>query len=377
MKALHFGAGNIGRGFIGLILQQSGYEVTFADINENIIGALTERNEYTVEIADESHEKMNVTGVQGIHSQKDPSKLIKAVIEADLITTAVGPNVLKYLAPTLAEGLRQRVSQTEKPLHIIACENMVRGTSQFQEQIQDHLSIEEQASLQGKVAFLDAAVDRIVPLQANQDPLHVIVEPFYEWVIETKGLLLEQLPILQAHFVNDLQPYIERKLFTVNTGHAAAAYLGYQKGYRWIAEAIQDPDILTRTRSVLEETGYVLTNMYSLDHMEHQKYIEKILSRFLNPYLRDEVIRIARSPIRKLQPGDRLVAPARKLLELGKEPVHLSSVIAAALKYDYKEDPEAQKIQQYIAKHGLENAISHFTGATSDSKLFSSIQKNL
>jgi mannitol-1-phosphate 5-dehydrogenase len=377
MKALHFGAGNIGRGFIGLILQQSGYEVTFADINERVIDELNLRKQYQVEIADTSHEKIVVSGVQGIHSQKEPKKLQEAIIEADLITTAVGPNVLKYLSKTLAEGLRKRVKTTNKFLSIIACENMVRGTTRFREFIQEHLSSEEQTDLQGKVEFLDAAVDRIVPIQQNQNPLYVIVESFYEWVIETKEALRSQLFIPKAIFVDDLQPYIERKLFTVNTGHATAAYLGYEKGYTWIDEALADPIILDTTTEVLKETGYVLTQTYDLDEIDHQAYIDKILLRFQNPYLRDEIIRICRSPIRKLQPNDRLVSPARKCLELGKDPDHLARVIAVALKYDFEDDPESQELQKYIQLHGIEKTIEHYTGVSKNNRLYELIRKHI
>jgi mannitol-1-phosphate 5-dehydrogenase len=377
MKALHFGAGNIGRGFIGLILQQSGFEVTFADINEKVIEELNYRKEYQVEIADTTHETFIVTGVQGIHSQKEPEKLFHAMTEADLITTAVGPSVLRYLAPTLAEGLRRRAKKTRRPLSIIACENMVRGTSKFQAFIQEHLSSEEQIALQSNTHFLDAAVDRIVPIQENEDPLFVVVEPYYEWVIETKDSFNNQLSIPQAIFVGDLQPYIERKLYTVNTGHATAAYLGYKKGYKWVAEAMKDEEILKTTKNVLNETGYILTKTYQLDEREHQKYMNKILSRFCNPYLPDDIVRIARSPIRKLQPDDRLVAPALKCLELKIDPIHLAYVIASVLKYDYKGDPEAQEMQAYIQEHGIEKAIQRYTGISENSRLFHLIRKHI
>lgn len=52
MIALHFGAGNIGRGFIGALLHHSGYDVVFADVNETMVSLLNEKKEYIVELAD-------------------------------------------------------------------------------------------------------------------------------------------------------------------------------------------------------------------------------------------------------------------------------------------------------------------------------------
>lgn len=59
-KAVQFGAGNIGRGFIGLVLEQAGYHVVFADINQNVIDKLNNEKSYTVHVMDENVEQKDL-----------------------------------------------------------------------------------------------------------------------------------------------------------------------------------------------------------------------------------------------------------------------------------------------------------------------------
>ena len=53
-RAIHFGAGKIGRGFIGALLSQAGYEVCFADVDPQVVEAINRRGGYTVHVTDEA-----------------------------------------------------------------------------------------------------------------------------------------------------------------------------------------------------------------------------------------------------------------------------------------------------------------------------------
>ncbi|MBZ6373149.1 MAG: mannitol-1-phosphate 5-dehydrogenase, partial [Microbacterium hominis] len=48
MKAVHFGAGNIGRGFVGLLLHDGGYELVFSDVAASLVDAINATYSYTV-----------------------------------------------------------------------------------------------------------------------------------------------------------------------------------------------------------------------------------------------------------------------------------------------------------------------------------------
>lgn len=130
MKAVHFGAGNIGRGFIGEILAANGFEILFVDIDPKVINALKQRKSYMIERADETKKQLQIQHVSGVNNQSEPEKVIKAIKEADLVTTAIGPVILPHIAELIAKGIdqRQEANNTQK-LDVIACENMIGGST--------------------------------------------------------------------------------------------------------------------------------------------------------------------------------------------------------------------------------------------------------
>jgi mannitol-1-phosphate 5-dehydrogenase len=372
MKAVHFGGGNIGRGFIGLLLSRAGYRVEFVDVDDQLVQLLNQQGQYTVELANEAGVSTVVHNVMAINGN-DKELVAQAVAEADLVTTAVGVNILKYIAPNIAEGIKRRLIGSASPLHIIACENTIGGSTQLKGHVYEHLSLEQRDLADRRIAFPDAAVDRIVPIQQNEDRLKVIVEPFYEWVVDRSAMLEGFHEIAGVHYAQELRPYIERKLFTVNTGHCCAAYHGYLRGYETIQEVMKEETIVEEIRGALGETGAALIKQYGFDADEHQTYIDKILDRFRNPYLTDEVVRVGRSPIRKLSPNDRLVRPATIAHSFDIEVPYLTKAMAAALLFDYDEDPEANEIQKSLQEQGVSQSITRFTGLPSDHPLHGNI----
>ncbi|NOU70769.1 mannitol-1-phosphate 5-dehydrogenase [Paenibacillus sp. LMG 31458] len=365
MRAVHFGAGNIGRGFIGLILSQAGYEVIFSDVNDSLVELLQERKSYTVRLANEDQETFTVSNVTAING-KNLEDIARAVAEADLVTTAVGVNILKHIAAGIAKGIEMRIERGAAPLHIIACENALGGSTQLKEHVYAHLSEDLHDKVDASIAFPDAAVDRIVPIQHNEDPLQVTVEPFYEWVVDESQMLEGFHRIEGIHYVKHLEPYIERKLFTVNTGHCSAAYLGYLHGFTTIQDAMANSQIASLVRHVMHETGALLIEKHGFDLAQHEQYIDKILNRFINPYLIDEVTRVGRSPIRKLSSNDRLVRPALQAYELGMKPTYLAMAMAAAFLFNDQEDPEAAQIQAELRKLGVAQTITKYTTISED-----------
>ncbi|GHG02388.1 mannitol-1-phosphate 5-dehydrogenase [Deinococcus piscis] len=357
--ALHFGAGNIGRGFIGALLSQSGYRVVFADINEQVITALREQGEYDIHILDQNARTERISGVSGVLS--NGPEIVPAIAEADLITTAVGPNVLRIIAPTLARGIEARAAAGGGPLNIVACENKVGASSFLRDEVLGHISEEGRAYLEQNVGFPNASVDRIVPPFEGEHLLDVGVEEFHEWYVEGPGFRGEIPQIEGMKVTDDLMAYVQRKLYTLNTGHAIAAYLGQLRGLDTVAAAMQDEQTAQEVRAAMQQSGAALVQTHGFGAQEHAEYIGRIEQRFTNPYIHDEVTRVGREPVRKLGPKERLIGPAQMAKELGLPVDALLRGAAAALYFRSAEDPQAQELQTMLAQDGLAATITALT----------------
>ncbi|HHU52461.1 MAG TPA: mannitol-1-phosphate 5-dehydrogenase [Clostridiaceae bacterium] len=379
MKALHFGAGNIGRGFIGLVLVQNGYQLTFSDVMKDLVTLLKKDKAYEVIIADGSGEKIKVEGFNAIYSPEETEELKKAIVETDLITMAVGPRIVPIIAKSCVEGIKERLAQSEpeiKPLNIIACENAVGATDLFKEALLAELNEEQKELALKHIGFPNSAVDRIVPAQNNENPLDVKVEPFFEWAIEKHKLIGEVPEMQDVHYVDDLTPYVERKLFTVNTGHATSAYFGLLSGYLSVDQAMADEKIEKQVRDVLSETSEYILKTYSIfDAAEHQEYVDTIIERFKNPEISDALQRVGRGPIRKISRGDRFVKPALGLLDYGIKPINIARALAAALRFDNPEDPESKELQDFLADHSIKETLIKYSELEEDSPLISLVEQ--
>ncbi|MGD8121357.1 mannitol-1-phosphate 5-dehydrogenase [Vibrio sp. TRT 2004] len=368
-NAVHFGAGNIGRGFIGKLLADADVEVTFADVDVPLVDQLSHKQEYKVKVVGTECKIDTVTHVTAVNSASE--EVIDRIVKTDLVTTAVGPNVLDIIAKTIAAGITKRFAvNNDKPLNIIACENMIRGTTHLKGQVYKHLDASLHSKADELVGFVDSAVDRIVPPAeaANDDPLEVTVESFSEWIVDEQQFKGEIPDISGMEKTDNLMAFVERKLFTLNTGHCVTAYLGCLKGHRTIREAIEDPEIYADVKQAMRESGEVLIRRYGFAPDMHNAYIEKILSRFANPYLVDEVDRVGRQPLRKLGANDRLVKPLLGTIEYGTENKTLLKGIAAALKYHNSDDPQAVELQKSLNELGVSKTLALYTGLKEHSK---------
>ncbi len=371
-QAIQIGAGNIGRGFIGALLEQAGWHVTFADVVEPIINALNEQHHYTVHILDREPGEIEISNVDGVISTSP--EFAQRVAQCDLITTAVGPNVLPIIAKSIAGGVQARIAAgNQNPMNVVCCENGLRTTTRLKNEVVKHLNEDEKAFLEEHIGFADCAVDRICPKPNFENILDAAVERYCEWDVERAGWKGEQTEIPGMTYADNLMAYLERKLFTLNSGHAICAYLGYLKGYQTIKESIADPFIGGTVYAAIKESGAGLIKEFDFDPAAHYAYVDKIFARYQNPFLEDEVLRVGREPIRKLEPGDRLIKPLTTTASYGLPVDHLIFGAAAALRFDCPEDAQSVELQAKLKAEGPAAALSAYSGLQTDSPLFARI----
>lgn len=371
MKAVHFGAGNIGRGFVGLLLHEAGYEMVFADVADDLITRLAAADSYQVHEVGEDPAVRTVDHFRALNSGTQEADVVAEITTADIVTTAVGPHILKFVAPVIARGIAARAASLA-PLQVMACENAINATDILESEVAAQWDPAVGALADGAV-FANTAVDRIVPNQDAGQGLDVTVETFYEWVIDRTPFAGREPVIPGAVFVDDLAPYIERKLFTVNTGHASAAYFGFGAGLSKISDAMADQDVAADVRAVLEETKELLVAKHGFNRGEQEAYVQKILGRFSNPYLPDTVTRVGRAPLRKLGRHERFIGPAAELAERGIVPEALLGAIASALRFNDPADAEAVELGRILNSSTAEDATAQITGLDAQHPLFPAV----
>lgn len=367
MRAVMYGGGNIGRGFVGALLSRSGYEVTFIDVAEPVVSALSERRRYPVRyVSGDGWEDQwieNVTAVNG----NDGEAAADAIARCDIMATAVGARILPYIAPNIVEGLRRRWAAGRGCLNIIICENLMNADRVLGELLESRLTEAERPLFRETVGLVEASIGRMVPVQTEEmkdgDPMRVCVERY------------GYLPVDRAAFkggvpeIENMAPfapfdfYVKRKLYIHNLGHAVCAYLGDCLGLEYISEAIDQPEIRLLVQNAMLESAGVLSEEYGVPLAELLRHITDLLHRFGNGALRDTCRRVGGDPARKLGPEDRLIGAASLALERGVTPVYIAVGAAAGLRRYLSEAGLAPSVENAL------QALTEVSGLERESRL--------
>jgi len=380
---VHFGAGNIGRGFLGQLYFESGFETVFVDIDPQIVELFNKFHEYPLKIVDDiSSKEIIVKNVRAVNAI-NPDKVANEIFEARLISTAVGISSLPKIAGSIAQGLLKRwENRNFNPINIIVCENMLNADKYLRNMILQELSKEHTRTFTGKPAIdlfneftgtAEVSIGRMVPVMTEDmkegNPLRIWAESYSEFPVDKDGFKgdIPQVKNLMPYSPFDF--YIKRKLYIHNAGHAILAYLGHLKGYRFIYECIGDTTINHICRFALLESGVALSKEFHIPMEEIMAYIDDLMRRFGNKALKDTVARVGRDPMRKLSSDDRLIGAAKLAQKQGIVPLYICLSAANALRFNEPEDDSSQRMQKVINHDGPEEVLKQVCNLNPDETL--------
>lgn len=347
MKAIMVGAGNIGRGFIGATLAQSGYAVTFIDISQEVVDYLNEKHSYPLRlVSNEEMKELEITGVDAIHGENS-EEVATAISKTDLLAISVGTKALPIIAPNIAEGIKRRFKRTEAPLNLFLCENLVDVKQVMEALLKKYLNAEEQSLFDERIGLVTASIGRMVPIQTEKmqegNPMRVCVEPYDALPVDGEAIKGEVPPINKLIPYSPFDFYLKRKLYVHNLGHAVCAYLGMFEGKTFIDEAIEEPIIYQMTRMAMMESGRALALAFDVSREEILRNIDDLLQRFANRALGDTCARVGGDPGRKLAPKDRLIGAAVFCESHGVSYDGIAVGVAAAIYHYIGEKEEIQR----------------------------------
>ncbi len=364
-EAVVFGAGNIGRSFIGNIFTRGGWKVSFIDADKKLVDLLNRRGGYSIKVKQSGREDevMEVTGITAVHSE-DTEAVMKALISCRICSTSVGKGALKYVIPVLADAVKRRLEAGAPPLDVIIAENIRKGSEYFR-------NVFKSQGLSGfETGLVETSIGKMVPIMKADDlavdPLVLHAEKYNTLIVDKNGFLndVPALPDIKA--VDNIGAWVDRKLFIHNLGHAAAAYFGYETcpSRTLIADVLREKSVYSKVCRVMEEAAVALFVEYPDDFTQAglNAHIEDLLHRFENRALGDTVYRVGRDLGRKLNRTDRVLGAAALCIKHGLKCSNILDVFHAALSFEAKGPDgmmfEADRVfMSSLEKQGIKRVI--------------------
>jgi mannitol-1-phosphate 5-dehydrogenase len=364
MRAVIVGPGKIGCGYLAPLFRDAGWDVVLAARTAERAERILAAGGFGVRITGSgvTRELEEVPAVVTGTPSFD-----EAVGSADLVVTAVGVSNVRSLGPLLARALSTR--DPRLPLQVWVVEN--QDCAPVLEQ-----SVRTAAERAGlplpPVGFAGAVAEVAVSRGAwygTERPVFV-GDPIRRLRVDQSALIapLPRLPAVEA--TPCYRARLQEKLFVFNAGHALCAYLGVLRGHRSIDAAVRDRFLRPLVAGSLLEAARAITSAYALLNGDVHQCVAKAMRRFEDAELADPVERVARDPLRKLQPNDRLVGAA-KLVQatLGHVPHHFALGIAGVLLYRNEQDEEAVRLSGMLERHGLAHVLAAVCGLPPDDEL--------
>jgi len=336
-KIVIFGAGKIGRSFIGQLFGRSGYKLVFVDADPNVAGLLNKIKNYRVIIKGKIDEEIIVSNLEAVLAF-DLTKVAESVATAGIMAVSVGKKAIEKVVPVIAEGLKIRYTAApDSPLDIILAENMRSAAEFVKSELVKYLP--EGFPFDNYVGLIETSIGKMVPImplaELEKDPLVIFAEPYNTLILDAKAF---RNPIPDVNGLapkSNIKAWVDRKAFIHNLGHATAAYYGhyYYPGMTYMYEILDHVEVKDFTRSVMLQSADILLTAYPDDFTQSdlEEHIDDLINRFRNRALGDTIFRVGQDLQRKLSSNDRFMGA----IHLGMQYSKPYNLILKAMSYGF------------------------------------------
>jgi mannitol-1-phosphate 5-dehydrogenase len=334
--AVIFGAGKVGRGFLAQLLVRAGWRIHFVDSNPSLVESLSSGSYSIVNLGTGEIEEISDFSVS-----RDSWRLD----EASLVMTSLGANGLANWANSM--------SDFDRPIDIILAENHPRPAAL----VRSHITSQRVGVAQAQV--LRSCIEPTIEQVTEFGHLTVQVQDHWTLPLDADALVYPELVGSVSGF--NLRPNfsieLTRKLYTYNAINAAVCYAGASKGYDWLSDAANDPEIAELGRQVGIEASAALVAEFDFDSNDQLAWSNRALAKYQDETIRDPIERNARDPIRKLGLHDRILGPLHLCLSHDLPHDALLETMKHAMNYTEISDDSAIELQQLVVDFGLFGAI--------------------
>jgi mannitol-1-phosphate 5-dehydrogenase len=284
-----WGAGKIGRGFIGDLFSRAGYRITFVDADKRLTKELGQRASYTVYNlrSEKDQEKVSIDGFRILHTDEE-SEVMKALMETRIMAVAVFPGAFEDTAERIARHIEARRRNPQAPpLDIILCANIHHPEPQFRRYIEAGLSEEGKKYLRENIGIAESLIIRMAVEPAEdmlrEDPFVVMTNGYRILTVDGTALKNEAPKVEGIRLTENIAAEEIRKMYTYNMVHGVYAYLGKLKNLTTVIEAIQDNTIQSVALGALEEISRGLQSEFGFTEEEMRKWNREVLENMANP----------------------------------------------------------------------------------------------
>ncbi|EOH97504.1 2-dehydropantoate 2-reductase N-terminal domain-containing protein [Enterococcus pallens] len=333
-RALIIGAGNIGRGVVGYLLKEAGYQLSFYDLNTEALETMQQNGGYSVFVADgETSERHEINTFEII----PPDRLTEALIDHEFVFCCVYEGAFQSIANHLAEALRQKM----KLMNIMLCVNSLGAPQKFRAFVEDALDEDKKIDFQKTVGINQVMVlSAGLPLseaQLEKYPYAVMITANPHLEIDGLSFKGEQPQIPQVAFVSNAEGRIYRKVYVGNMRHVMAGFIGDAQHMTFVCEAQQDSKIRSYLIGAFEEAHEAISAKYTFDPVEDQEWVAYMQEK-LTQNVKDPIQRVTANPAVKLGAEERFIGPAKLCLAYNILPFYITLGVAYGLRYLQKED---------------------------------------